>query len=145
MGRGAVGRLSMSRPRWLFRRAVQGVALIVAGIVAAMVGGWYLEHVDNPWVPSPRWLGWTLMTAVLAHLVFLDCRRIWHRPKVWFTLIGLFALHVAGYALMFKYVTRWRPVWFALLMLLECHIFLLVLYWVDHRVADDENEHRNAE
>src|SRR6185503_11227197 len=104
------------RLMWLIRRAAQGCALIIAGIVGALVMGFYAEHENSTWVPSWRWVGWAFFTAVLAYAVLQNCRHVWQAKRVWLTLAALFVCHTIGYLVLFRFVTDLRAVWFVLLM-----------------------------
>jgi len=130
--------------RWLIVRSLQGVALIAAGILTAIGVGWYADHVNNPWIPAGRWLGWASTTALLSYFVWLDCRRALHRPAVWLTLIGLFLVHTLGYVILFRHAPVWRPIWFVLLMLLEYETVTFLLRKVDPRVGDASLDDTNA-
>jgi hypothetical protein len=134
----------MKAGRRLMIRAFQGLALITAGIMAAIGVGWYAEHVRDPWMPSERWLGWMFTTVLLAYLVWRDCRLVWRRVPVFTTLAGLFVGHTLGYAVLFRYAPVWRPVWYVLLMLFEYRVFLFVLQRVDSQVGDVGDHHTDS-
>jgi len=138
--------MSMS-PRliWLLRRAAQGCALIIAGILAAALMGSYTEHEKNSWVPSWHWVEWAFFTAVLAYAVWQDCRHTWRAKRVWLTLAALFVCHTIGYLVLFRFVNELRAVWFGLLMIAEYHTFIRIVRWVDPRIDDGSDRSRHVE
>ena len=130
--------------KWLLRRAAQGCALVIAGIVGAALMGLYAEHERSPWVPSWRWVGWAFFTAVLAYAVLQDCRRLWQATRVWLTLAALFVAHTIGYLVLFRFVDEVRAVWFGLLMIAEYYTFVRILRWVDPRIDDSGDRGRHV-
>jgi len=114
-----------------FWRALQGCALIVAGIVSAIVVGWYVEHENSPWLPSGRWVGWAFITSILAYAIFTEYRGRWRSARFCFVLITLFALHTLGYVILFRFVTELRAFWVGALVSLELYVSFGVLNWFD--------------
>ena len=135
----------MKRFGWMLRRALQGVALIVAGIGAAILVGWYADQADNPLVPSGRWLGWAGQTAILFYLLLSDWRHSGRRTAVWLVCVALFVCHTVACAVVFEHVREWRPAWFPLLLLIEYPMFAWVLLRIDPRIDDGGNSSRHVE
>jgi len=130
---------------YFFRRALQGCALIVAGIVSAIVVGWYAEHEKNPWVPSGRWVGWAFITSILVYAIFTEYRGHWRSMKFWFVLTALFALHTLGYAILFRFVAELRAVWVGALISLELYVVFGVLNQINQQSEEASDATRRSE
>ena len=129
----------------VLRRVFQGLVLIVLGILAAVLIGFYAEHRGHPWLPSGQWLGWTFMTAILGYVIVGDFRRSWGSVRFWLALAALLVLHALGYMALFNQVRELRPVWFALLIPAEYWIFFRTLYWAVPDRGESTDDDRNAE
>jgi hypothetical protein len=114
----------------VLKRVLQLLALLVAGVLAAALVGFYSDNFESM-VPG-RWVGWAGMTILLCVFIIRDHRRSWGRLSFWLTLTGLFAVHTALYAIVFRQVSVWRGTWFTLISLPEYLIFLLALLWLGY-------------
>jgi len=132
MGRSEIGPVSLSISGRFVRRGFQLFALVVTGVLVALVVGFYAENRSNPLVPSGRWLGWVGYTVLLAVFVTRDHRQHWNRVWFWLTLGGLFGVHTGGYALAFQAIDVWRGIWFLPISIAEYPVFLLALRWLGY-------------
>jgi hypothetical protein len=125
--------VSLSHSRRFLRRGLQLFALALAGVLVAVVVGFYAENRANPLMPSGRWLGWTGFTVLLSVFVVRDRRQNWGRLSFWLVLAGLFVVHTALYTMAFQSIAVWPSIWFLPISIAEYPIFLLVLQWLGYR------------
>lgn len=122
--------LSMSQR--FIRHGLQLFALVVTGVVVALLVGFYVENRDNPMMPAGRWMGWIGYTVLLGVFVARDHRRHWNRVSFWLALAGLLAVHTALYGVAFQAVRVWRAIWFLPISIAEYPVFLLALHWLGY-------------
>ena len=114
------------------RRIVQVVLVGVAGVVAAGLLVVYADNRNNPLIPTGRWLGWVVQTALIFVVLARDYRPSWSRTSFWMTTLGLLAAHAVGYVAMFSRFEQWRGIWFLPITLIEYPVLLTVLDWLGY-------------
>jgi len=116
--------------KMLMKRALQLIALVVAGVLVAAVMGILVEHEGDSLVPSLPWIGWLGFTILLSSFVIRDHRKHWNQTSFWVAFAGFLAAHGLLYEVLFQQVHDWRGIWFVPITTLEYLVFSVIAHWV---------------
>jgi hypothetical protein len=113
--------------RHLLKRALQGIALVVAGLLAAVLVQFWAENQNSPFMPAGRWIGWSAYTVTLVGCAIWEFRRHLSRVTFWLALVVLVAAHALLFWFAFRFVTYWRSLWFLPITMVEYLVFAAAL------------------
>jgi hypothetical protein len=125
-----IGQLIRRTLKWPYL----GIWLVFAGIGVAALIGVVEEYGKNHWLPSVRWVGLVLFTALLFYTLLGDFRDHWRSAKLWAGLAALLIVHIAAYAWLLTVAEAWGLLWFVPLTLGEYSgATYLLSQWIDDR------------
>jgi len=101
------------------KRALQLVALIVAGVAFAAGVGLVAESRLAASAPAPRWVAAIFFTAIVFAFLSWRFRTNWSRGRFWLLLLGAFSLHALAWFIALKQFENWPLAWPALVATAE--------------------------
>lgn len=112
-----------------WRRPVKrGLQFALLGTSGFLIAFFVVEYGDAPWALPARWLALIVYTPLVFGAVVREFRRSWGRIAFWLCVLGLLAVHTAGYAAVLAHIEAWRNIWFLPLSIAECPILVLILH-----------------
>jgi hypothetical protein len=127
-------KVSMRWVEMLVKTLGVAVALVVAGILVALSAGAYADLSHSTWMPSGRRIGFAAFTIVVFGLILHEFCLSWSRQAFWMIVVVLFVLHTLIYVAAFSSVAqRLRVIWFAIISIVECAVFAVVLDLLGYR------------
>lgn len=124
--------------RQFLKRSFQLVGLLLAGILLAMLVGFFVDNEGQALMPPLPWLGWAGFTVLLGVHAVRDNRRNSNHAWFWVTLAGFLAAHTLLYVVLFRVVgDAWRGFWFLPITVAEYMIFQLIVHWLDLDSAEE--------
>jgi hypothetical protein len=113
---------------WFFKRLLQLIALIGAGLAVAIAVGELADYSRSHTVPSSASVSIAVFTAVTFVAVTVQFRHCWRRATFLMATTALLVLHVVAFVSLLGAVPDWRLVWFVPVNIVETQLLCLVLY-----------------
>jgi len=109
------------------RRAALYVGLALAGltVIALLVAFSIYTGIEI----RGSWLALTMWTALVFWVVVKSSKQHWRRPKYWFVLAAILAVHLVAFGMVLRTYPDWQPIWFAPTSIVEAGLLGGIVEW----------------